>query len=287
MRVDEACKTYLEAKSKRVRVNTLQGYKSAIDAHIIPRWGTYELDSITHNELQAWIDEFSTRGAAEKAFKTFRQVLRYHIAHGLRIWDYTQGIELPMKSNYTPHVLDARELAEFLRGFYGHECEMVILLEATLGLRRGEACAIDLAKDIDYRTGAVHVGKSLQYIAGDVVLLPPKTPKSDRICYLPSFALKRLRQISPRHGQAAQGMSPERIARKIRQHCKRNGLPQVSMTNLRHTWASLAIEAGVPIETVAMMLGHTEIGTAYAHYIVPRKKVCKEAQKAFENLLFR
>ena len=53
------------------------------------------------------------------------------------------------------------------------------------------------------------------------------------------------------------------------------------MTNLRHTWATLAIEAGIGIETVAMMLGHTEIGTAYEHYIVPRKSVCVQAQRTW------
>lgn len=44
------------------------------------------------------------------------------------------------------------------------------------------------------------------------------------------------------------------------------------MTNMRHTWATLAVEAGVGIETVAMMLGHSEISTAYDHYIVSRNQ---------------
>lgn len=58
------------------------------------------------------------------------------------------------------------------------------------------------------------------------------------------------------------------------------------MTNMRHTWATLAIEAGIGIETVAMMLGHTEISTAYNHYIITRKTICQEAQAAVERLLF-
>ena len=57
------------------------------------------------------------------------------------------------------------------------------------------------------------------------------------------------------------------------------------MTNLRHTWATLAIEAGIGIETVAMMLGHAEIGTAYEHYIVPRKSVCVQAQRTWAEHL--
>lgn len=45
------------------------------------------------------------------------------------------------------------------------------------------------------------------------------------------------------------------------------------MTCCRHTWATLAPEAGVGIEAVAMMLGQAGISTAYEHYIVPRSRV--------------
>ena len=57
------------------------------------------------------------------------------------------------------------------------------------------------------------------------------------------------------------------------------------MTECRHTWATLAVEGGVGIETVAMMLGHSDIGTAYEHYIVPRPRICKDAQKVVERLI--
>lgn len=59
------------------------------------------------------------------------------------------------------------------------------------------------------------------------------------------------------------------------------------MTECRHTWATLAVEAGVGIETIALMLGHTDISTAYEHYIVPRARVCREAQKQVERLIMR
>ena len=59
------------------------------------------------------------------------------------------------------------------------------------------------------------------------------------------------------------------------------------MTECRHTWATLAVEAGVGIETVALMLGHTDISTAYEHYIVPRARVCRDAQRQVEQLIMR
>lgn len=37
---------------------------------------------------------------------------------------------------------------------------------------------------------------------------------------------------------------------------------------LRHSWGTLAVQAGVKIETVALMLGHESLDTAYEHYLV-------------------
>lgn len=82
------------------------------------------------------------------------------------------------------------------------------------------------------------------------------------------------------------GLRPDQAFRRLKSHCRREGLPWVGMRNLRHTWATLAIEAGVGIETVALLLGHTELGTAYRHYIVPRRTICREAQAAVEGRLY-
>lgn len=53
------------------------------------------------------------------------------------------------------------------------------------------------------------------------------------------------------------------------------------LQNLRHTWATVALEAGVSIEVVSMCLGHTDVGTAYDHYMRRPRLVCREAQRAW------
>ena len=176
---------------------------------------------------------------------------------------------------------------EFQRGFWGHELEAFVLIASSLGSRRGEACAVDLKKDINWKTGAVSLGPSRQCIGGVTETFGAKTDKSNRVGYLPKYVFNRLKQICKgRSGLVIGDLSPDTVARRIKAHCKRNNLPYVSPTNMRHTWATLAIEAGVGIETVAMMLGHTDITTAYEHYIVPRKTICQEAQRAVEKYIF-
>lgn len=290
MKINEIADLYLKEKRKTRRESTVEGYESALNLYVISRWGNFEIDEIELDDLQDWVLSFEKAGAAEKAYKTLRQIIRWAIRKfRLRVFDPTSfGVELPKKQAYHPKVLDAQEAKEYLRGLWGCEAEATAICALALGLRRGEACALTWG-DINLKTGEVRINKSRQDVRTGTVVVPPKTSKSDRSLWLPSFALKRMKQLSKGHSKTELicKMSPSKTARHIKSWCKSHHLPYVSMTNLRHSWATLAIEAGVGIETVAMMLGHTDIGTAYEHYIVPRKSVCVQAQAIWSKFIQR
>lgn len=195
MLFSEAATEYMADKRKRLRATTLEGYESALRCHVLPAWGDREVESITYEELQAWVDDFTLPGAAEKAFKTFRQVFRWALRRKqLRIWDVTQGIELPRKPLVRRQTLTADQERETLRGIVGQPFEAAVLLGSALGLRRCEACAVRI-EDIDWRSGWVHVHRGLHVVGGEVIETGCKTKLSDRKLKLPRFALERLRSI--------------------------------------------------------------------------------------------
>lgn len=103
---------YMADKGKRLRATTLEGYRSAIRCHLMPQWGNREIETISFEEVQDWVDSFTLPGAAEKAYKTFRQIYRWVLRrHQLRIWDVTQGVELPKKPTVPPPISSASSTA--------------------------------------------------------------------------------------------------------------------------------------------------------------------------------
>jgi len=80
-------------------------------------------------------------------------------------------------------------------------------------------------------------------------------------------------------------MSPDSVLHMLHRVLKRAGLPKVRFHDLRHTFATLALQNGVDIKTVSGMLGHFSAGftlDTYAHVTTSAKR---EAAKTMGNLL--
>lgn len=79
MLFSELCAMYLADKRdgrKAVRLNTLEGYESAINRHLLPRWSQVEVESVTYDAVQSWVDSFPDGRGAEKAYKCLRQCVQ-------------------------------------------------------------------------------------------------------------------------------------------------------------------------------------------------------------------
>ena len=78
-------------------------------------------------------------------------------------------------------------------------------------------------------------------------------------------------------------MSPDSVLHMLHRVLKRAGLPKVRFHDLRHTFATMALQNGVDIKTVSGMLGHFSAGftlDTYAHVTTSAKR---EAAKTMGN----
>ena len=143
-----------------LRECTLVGYESAWRCHISDAFGGLEIDAITADMIETWMAG-KPRGAARKAW-------------GMSDVDVTTRVRGPKRTDHQPRVLDARQIATLLRGFWGHELEAWLICSVTLGLRPEEALGIEWS-DTDLRGGMVRIRRGVQWVSGHEVVVEPKT----------------------------------------------------------------------------------------------------------------
>lgn len=156
------------------------------------------------------------------------------------------------------------------------------------GLRRGEICGLRWV-DVDWERATVNVRENVVEDAGKLRVEAPKTAGSRRTVYLAPYALKLLRKqqehqrLMPEvlaagklRGHAGERkrlwedsgriwtnstgglMAPGNLRRTMESTYKAAGIRPLNVHGLRHTYASLALAAGVPLEVVSKQLGHTD-----------------------------
>lgn len=269
-----------------LRECTMVGYESAWRCHIVDAFGGLEIDSITAGMIETWMAGMP-RGAARKAWGVLRTMLRKAFRWGMSSVDVTTRVRGPKRTDHQPRVLDARQIAALLRGFWGHELEAWLICSVTLGLRPEEALGLEWS-DIDLRSGLVRIRRGVQWVSGHEVVVEPKTDLSARDVVLPRFAIIRLRQIRGRgDGRLVGGLNPGQVDRRYRRWCREQHLPFVPRENLRHSWATSALAAGVDVAVVSRALGHSSIETTARYYLRPDVTVLKDAQKLWEKAIMR
>lgn len=269
----------------RLRACTRVGYESAYRRHISPTLGNIHIDQISTQDVDAWLAQISTVGAARKAWAVLRSMLRTAIRWGIITNDITRQVTVPKRVAYNPSTLNADQIRDLLQGFYGAELEAWLICSVCLGLRTEEALGLEWS-DINLKNGHVHIIRGLQWVAGKEIIVEPKTELSKRTVVLPRFAILRLRQIRGT-GRIIGDLNPNQVDRRYRTYCKQHNLPCVPRRNLRHSWATTALAAGVDVAVVSRALGHSSIETTARYYLRPDLDVLRQAATTWAATIVR
>ncbi len=135
----------------------------------------------------------------------------------------------------------------------------------------GEALGLKW-EDVDLEEGILYVRRSWAKVGGKGVISEPKTSSGYRAVPIPPTTLERLRA----YREGVQGLSEEEVRASwlfpgrnpsqpvhpdapdhlLRRLLVRLGLPQARVHDLRHTYGSLLLAQGAPVELVAERMGH-------------------------------
>lgn len=176
----------------------------------------------------------------------------------------------------------AEQLAGFLEAAERDRLASLWRVAATTGMRRGELVGLPWR--------AVH-GDSIEVLQTIVatgqgpVLSEPKTAAGRRRVALDAGTVAELRQwraaqaeerlfFGPGyrdHGLVwcwddGRPLGPDWLTKRFRQLAADAGLPAIRFHDLRHTWATLALQAGVPAKVVSDRLGHAGIAITLDTY---------------------
>ena len=276
----------------KVRPSSHQTYRGYIDNHIKPNIGKLPLEKLTSLDLQKFykkllekgrVDRLESRhqakGLSPKTVRNLHQIIASAMKlakeQRLILADPTEGCALPRLEHREMQTLPVEQLQSFLREARDSGVFELYYLELATGLRRGELLGLKW-EDIDLERGDLRVRRQIARINGEVVEAPLKTKNAYRTLPLAEDTIGVLEAQRKKTGDSpwvfpsptGGPIFPDSVLHMLHRVLKRAGLPRIRFHDLRHTFATLALQNGVDVKTVSGMLGHFSAGftlDTYAH----------------------
>ena len=199
---------------------------------------------------------------------------------------------------------DKAQLKKFLNAFADERLYALWHLIAFTGMRRGEALGLRW-QDVDLENARLAVRRALVPIKGDVVVSEPKTAKGRRVVALDPGTIEVLKAQAARQLdeqtewkeawvesglvftlESGGALDPESVSRYWRQAVKKARLPTIRLHDLRHTHATLALQAGIHPKVVSERLGHATVSITLDTYSHAIPAMQEEAAALIAGLVF-
>ncbi len=169
------------------------------------------------------------------------------------------------------------ELKRFLARVTDHPLYPLWHLLAMTGLRRGEALGLRWS-DVDLIRKTLVVRRTVVSIGYEVATSRPKSARGQRVVALDDETVRVLGQHRARTGGSAEDLvfhqvngeplHPVTVSKTFARMVRESGLTPIRLHDLRHTHATLALEAGIHPKIVSERLGHSTVAMTldlYSH----------------------
>jgi len=265
---------WLEQRTPSLRPTTATAYEQILRVHLVPFFGHRDLRTI-----EAWdIEAFRAQKLATHAPKTVHNqmgllssLFKAAVRWGYTEVDPTVSVSLPRLTGPEMQFWDADQSRSFLEACAVEDPEFgpFFLTALRAGLRLGELFGLQVRHVLG---AAGHLDIRRAIVRGEVG--PPKHGKVRQVPMTPELYAVLARRVDGRGPDALVFAGPDgapltrdRVKRPFWRATERAGLPRIRLHDLRHSYASQLVLAGVPLPVVQRLLGHSDIRTTmrYAH----------------------
>ena len=277
--VGDYLETWLnEVAARRVRPNTLAGYRTNIRQHLVPRIGRRKLGALSARDVRRMLDECRQSGLSERSVRyihaTLRAALEDAVREDLVSRNVAELVRLSTPARAKTSALSATEGRTLLRATRDDRLSAALVLLLLLGLRRSELLGLRW-EDVDLDRGVLHVRQGLHRLDGELRFLEPKTARSRRSIPLPMLCAGALRDHSKTQDEEREtarawtdsglvfvtpigtAIDPRNFSRTFAKWCTQAGVPVVRLHDLRHTCVSLLLSLEVHPRVVMEIVGHS------------------------------
>lgn len=290
----EHMEAYVAGLSVSVEPSTVTGYRTIVNRQV-GKFGiaSVPLSQLSPDDVRSWLAELGERYSpttALKAFVLLKAALKQAAGDGVIAKSPAANIKGPKKRGPKPNALDERQrkqLAALLAQAEKTRAVVGETLALYTGMREGEICAVRW-RCVDLQAGTLEVSEALGKTGRGYYVKEPKNRGSKRVVYLPepAVAALRARRASMMEDCMAAGValsphmfvlgyadrdeatgdyrfySPHVLWQQWSSTAALLGLVgtqdrNVTFHDLRHTYATAAIAAGVDVKTVSSSLGHS------------------------------
>ena len=284
--------TWLPSIRAKVTPGTFTSYRQNI-THVADRIGHVRLDALDAPTLDSLYADLEAAGLARSTVRLIHTQLHRALADAVR-WDLlvrnpSDLVDPPKPTRRVLRTWTADQLRTFLAGVGEDRLAALYQLAAASGMRIGELVALEWP-DVHLAGQYLTVRRSKTATGRRRVELDPVT--------IAVLRAHRRRQAEERlafgagyrdHGRVftrpgGEPLNPDAVSIQFKRRAARLGLPPVRFHDLRHGWATMALEAGEHPKVVAEQLGHASVRVTldtYSHVApgVQREAVTRVASR--------
>lgn len=255
--------------SVKVRPVTLDQYRFLANNYILPHLGDCRIGDLDRTVIEEWIKALMQAQLGARTIRLAHSVL-HNALNGLLkrreiAANAAKGIELPRTQRADVTFLTVEQARTFVQGIKGTPYEALWALMLNTGMRPAEALALRWQ---DITAGVVSVTRSLTFTSGGFEVADTKTDAGRRKIPLTAEVVSLLAARRDAATYAADkdlifctkegGYLEWRVLKRrhFKPLLKKLGLPDIRGYDLRHTCATLLLEAGVNPSAITQRMGH-------------------------------